>query len=259
MQLSDFHYDIPDELIAATPPAVRGTSRLLVLDRQTGTITDRHYPDVVDYLQAGDVLVINDTKVIKARLITRKPSGGERELVLVEQHGAHDDWFRHKVIYRRKLIAGDILTIGDDTLMVEKIIGNGIALIRSERNLLDIAAEHGTVPLPPYLGRDATAADIERYQTVFARETGSVAAPTASLNMTESTLRQLRDKGVNIVYVTYYMSAWVLFCLFASMMSRSTKCIKNISRFQPPLSRLSNPPNNPAIALLLSVRQSRVP
>lgn len=146
MQLSDFHYDIPDELIAATPPAVRGTSRLLVLDRQTGTITDRYYPDVVDYLQVGDVLVINDTKVIKARLITRKPSGGERELVLVEQHGAHDDWFRHKVIYRRKLIAGDILTIGDDTLMVEKIIGNGIALIRSERNLLDIAAEHGTVP-----------------------------------------------------------------------------------------------------------------
>ena len=189
MQLSDFHYDIPDELIAATPPAVRGTSRLLVLDRQTGTITDRYYPDVVDYLQVGDVLVINDTKVIKARLITRKPSGGERELVLVEQHGARDDWFRHKVIYRRKLIAGDILTIGDDTLMVEKVIGNGIALIRSERNLLDIAAEHGTVPLPPYLGRDATAADIERYQTVFARETGSVAAPTASLNMTESTLR----------------------------------------------------------------------
>ena len=79
MQLSDFHYDIPDELIAATPPTVRGTSRLLVLDHQTGTITDRHYPDVVDYLQAGDVLVINDTKVIKARLITRKPSGGERE------------------------------------------------------------------------------------------------------------------------------------------------------------------------------------
>ena len=149
MQLSDFHYDIPDELIAATPPTVRGTSRLLVLDRQTGTITDRHYPDVVDYLQAGDVLVINDTKVIKARLITRKPSGGERELVLVEQHGAYDDWFRHKVIYRRKLIAGDVLTIGDDTLMVEKVIGDGIALIRSERNLLDIAAEHGTVLYHP--------------------------------------------------------------------------------------------------------------
>ena len=89
--------------------------------------------------------------------------------------------------------------------MVEKIIGNGIALIRSERSLLDIAAEHDTVPLPPYLGRDATAADIERYQTVFAREAGSVAAPTASLNMTEDTLRQLRDKGVNVVYATLHV------------------------------------------------------
>lgn len=258
MQLSDFHYDIPDELIAATPPAVRGTSRLLVLDRQTDTITDRYYPDVVDYLQVGDVLVINDTKVIKARLITRKPSGGERELVLVEQHGARDDWFRHKVIYRRKLIAGDILTIGDDTLMVEKIIGNGIALIRSERNLLDIAAEHGTVPLPPYLGRDATAADNERYQTVFAREAGSVAAPTASLNMTETRYGNCAIK-VSMSYTIRYMSAWVRFCLSVSMTSRSTKCIKNISRSQPPLRRLSNPPNNPAIALSLSVRQSRVP
>lgn len=258
MQLSDFHYDIPDELIAATPPTVRGTSRLLVLDRQTGTITDRHYPDVVDYLQAGDVLVINDTKVIKARLITRKPSGGERELVLVEQHGAHDDWFRHKVIYRRKLIAGDILTIGDDTLTVEKVIGNGIALIRSERNLLDIAAEYGTVPLPPYLGRDATAADIERYQTVFAREVGSVAAPTASLNMTESTLRNCAIK-VSMSCTLHCMSAWVPFCLSASMMSHSTKCIKNFSRFQPLLSRLSSQPNNLAAALSLSVRQSHVP
>ena len=92
MQLSDFHYDIPEELIAVTPPVVRGTSRLLVLDRQTGQIADRHYPDVVEYLQPGDVLVINDTKVIKARLLTHKPSGGERELVLVERHGSTDDW-----------------------------------------------------------------------------------------------------------------------------------------------------------------------
>ena len=162
MQLSDFHYNIPDELIAATPPAVRGTSRLLVLNRQTGEIADRYYADMIDYLQAGDVLVINDTKVIKARLITRRPSGGERELVLVEQHGLDDDWFRHKVIYRRKRNAGDTLLIGDDTLTVEQILGDGIAVIRSQRSLLDLAAEHGTVPLPPYLGRTATVVDIER-------------------------------------------------------------------------------------------------
>lgn len=205
MHLSDFHYTIPEELIAATPPKVRGTSRLLALDRQTGAIGDRAYPDVADYLRTGDVLVINDTKVIKARLITHKPSGGTRELVLVEQHGSTDDWFRHKVIYRRKLTAGDTLLIGDDTLTVEEILGDGIALIRSERSLLDIADEHGTVPLPPYMGREATAADIERYQTVFAKHAGSVAAPTASLNMTESTLQVLRDKGVTVVYATLHV------------------------------------------------------
>lgn len=205
MQLSDFHYDIPEELIAVTPPVVRGTSRLLVLDRQTGQIADRHYPDVVEYLQPGDVLVINDTKVIKARLLTHKPSGGERELVLVERHGSTDDWFRHKVIYRRKLAAGDTLTIGDDTLVVEEIIGDGIAMIRSQRNLLDISEEHGTVPLPPYMGRQATAVDVERYQTVFAKEIGSVAAPTASLNMTEETLQKLRTKGVKVVYATLHV------------------------------------------------------
>ena len=205
MHLSDFHYDIPDELIADQPPTIRGTSRLLVLNRQTGAITDRHYPDVVDYLNAGDVLVINNTKVLKARLITHKPSGGERELVLVEQHGSTDDWFRHKVIYRRKLQAGDELMIGNDTLHVEEIIGDGIAMIRSQRNLLDIANEHGTVPLPPYMNRQATASDIERYQTVFAQKIGSVAAPTASLNMTEDTLQKLRDKGVEVVYATLHV------------------------------------------------------
>lgn len=205
MHLSDFHYTIPEELIAATPPKVRGTSRLLALDRKTGAISDRTYPDIADYLRAGDVLVINDTKVIKARLITHKPSGATRELVLVEQHGHTDDWHRHKVIYRRKLTAGDTLLIGDDILTVEEILGDGIALIRSERNLLDIADEHGTVPLPPYMGREATAADIERYQTVFAKHAGSVAAPTASLNMTEATLQTLRDKGVTVVYATLHV------------------------------------------------------
>ncbi len=205
MQLSDFHYHIPEELIAAHPPEVRGEARLLVLDRQTGEIADRQYPDVVEYLQAGDCLVINDTKVIKARLIAHKPSGGERELVLVEKHGAVDDWHRHKVIYRRKLKAGDELLIGDDKLVVEEICGDGIAVVRAERDLLDIAEEHGSVPLPPYMNRIATADDIERYQTIFAREKGSVAAPTASLNMTEDTLQELKDKGVNVVYATLHV------------------------------------------------------
>ena len=205
MRLSDFHYDIPHELIADQPPAVRGTSRLLALDRRTGAINDRHYPDIVDYLNAGDVLVINDTKVLKARLRARKPSGGERELVLVEQHGSRDDWFRHKVIYRRKLHAGDTLFVGDDELVIEEILGGGIAVVRSQRSLLDIAEEYGSVPLPPYMNRDATPTDIERYQTVFAREIGSVAAPTASLNMTGEILAQLHAKGVIIAHATLHV------------------------------------------------------
>ncbi|MCA9336933.1 tRNA preQ1(34) S-adenosylmethionine ribosyltransferase-isomerase QueA [Candidatus Saccharibacteria bacterium] len=205
MQLSDFHYHIPEELIAAHPPEVRGEARLILLNRETGAITDRMYPDIVDYLQVGDCLVINDTKVIKARLIAHKPSGGERELVLVEKHGAVDDWHRHKVIYRRKLKEGDELLIGSDKLVVEEICGDGIAVVRADRDLLDIADEHGSVPLPPYMNRIATADDIERYQTVFAREKGSVAAPTASLNMTEDTLAKLKAKGVVVVYATLHV------------------------------------------------------
>lgn len=205
MKTSDFHYQVPEELIATMPPVTRGEARLLVLERQTGHIADRHYSDVVEYLETGDALVINDTKVIKARLLAKKPSGGERELVLVEKHGQQDDWHTHKVIYRRRLKAGDELYVGDNKLVVEEILGNGMAVISSERDLLEVAEEHGSVPLPPYMHREATRADIERYQAVFARHAGSVAAPTASLNMTEETLQKLRKKGVRVVYATLHV------------------------------------------------------
>lgn len=205
MQLSDFHYDIPEELIADQPPVVRGQARLLALNRRTGAIADKQYSDIVDYLNPGDVLVINDTKVIKARLIAHKPSGGERELVLVEKHGSSDDWHHHRVLYRRRLKVGDELLIGPHKIIVEEIAGDGVAVVRSDSDLLEIADEHGSVPLPPYMRREATKEDIERYQTVWAREQGSVAAPTASLNMTEETLQKLRDKGVNVVYATLHV------------------------------------------------------
>ena len=206
LQLSDFYYKVPEELIADQPPTVRGEARLLVVHRQDGSIEDRVYADVTDYLRAGDTLIINDTKVIKARLITHKVNGGGvRELILVEKHGSTDDWHRHRVIYRRRLKPGDLLSIGTDTLTVEEVLGNGIAIIKSERDLLELAETYGSVPLPPYMNRAATPADIERYQTVFAREQGSVAAPTASLNMTEQTLAKLRAKEVNIAYATLHV------------------------------------------------------
>lgn len=205
MQLSDFYYDVPESLIANHPPAVRGQSRLLALDRMTGKVDDRTYGDVVDYFSAGDVLVINDTKVINARLIARKPSGGERELVLVEKHGSEDDWHRHRVLYRRSLKAGDTLTVGPHSLVVESIEGDGVAIIRSDHSLLDIAERYGSVPLPPYMRRESSKDDEVRYQTVFARELGSVAAPTASLNMTPETITRLRQKGVVVVYATLHV------------------------------------------------------
>ena len=111
----------------------------------------------------------------------------------------------HKVLYRRKLKAGDELYVNDNRLIVQEILGDGLAVIQSSRDLLEIADEYGSVPLPPYMKRDATAADIERYQSVFAREQGSVAAPTASLNMTADTLAKLRDKGVIVTYATLHV------------------------------------------------------
>lgn len=205
MNTADFHYSLPDDLIATTPPTTRGNARLLVLHKTSGKVEDRTYSDIVEYLEKDDVLVINNTKVIKARLLTTKPSGGKRELVLVEKHGKHDDWHSHKVIYRKRLHEGDILHIGNYQLVVKQLLDDGMAIIESTKDLLEIAEEHGSVPLPPYMRRAATKNDIERYQTVFAKEQGSVAAPTASLNMTHKTIEQLKAKGVVVAYATLHV------------------------------------------------------
>lgn len=205
MKLSDYSYDLPEELIADEPPKVRGTSRLLVLERSTGRLTDSRYADIAQFLEPGDLLVLNDTRVIKARLLATKDNGAERELIILEKHGQADDWHTHKVMYRRKLVAGDTLHIGDAIITVEEILGDGLAIVKSSRDMLELADQHGQVPLPPYMHRDATPMDTERYQTVWAKEKGSVAAPTASLNMTDEILQTLRDKGVRITYLTLHV------------------------------------------------------
>jgi len=205
MQLSDYIYQLPDHLIADQPPAVRGTSRLQVIDRTTGSLTDSHYADIADYLNAGDVLVLNDSKVIKARLSANKANGSVRELIILERHSDDSDWHRHKVMYRRKLSTGDTLTVGEAIITVDEILGGGLAIVSSDHDLLQLTDTHGTVPLPPYMHREATPLDVERYQTVWAQERGSVAAPTASLNMTDEILETLRAKGVKIVYLTLHV------------------------------------------------------
>jgi len=218
MELKDYTYELPEDRIAAHPPKIRGTSRLIALNRKNGEITDSFYKNIADFFEKGDLLILNDTKVIKARLFATKENGAERELVILERHSFDSDWHKHKVMYRGKLKAGNKLFVKNSSpeeknqnqnskaeIVVEEILGDGIAIVSSKADLRELCENFGTVPLPPYMRRDATPLDIERYQTVFAEEKGSVAAPTASLNMTEEILNSLRKKGVEIKYLTLHV------------------------------------------------------
>ena len=201
MLVSDFNYDLPDERIAKFPPKVRGTTRLLVLNRKTGAYEDSYYKNLDDYLNEGDVLILNDTRVMQSRLFTELPDGRKRELVVLERHGDEPQ----RVMYRGKLHDNDKVYINDNEIIITKILGNGIAEVESEIPLAELAEKYGTVPLPPYLHRDATEDDKKRYQTVWAKNMGSAAAPTASLNMTDELLERLRKKGVIIKYLTLHV------------------------------------------------------
>ena len=180
MLVSDYNYDLPEERIAKFPPKERGSTRLLVLNRKTGVIQDSYYRNLDEFLQPGDVLILNDTRVMQSRLFCTLPDGRKRELVVLEKHGDEPQ----RVMYRGKLHEGDKLFInhqGEKNLTIKKILGNGIAEVESNTPLAELAEKYGTVPLPPYLHRDATEDDKKRYQTVWAKQMGSAAAPTASL------------------------------------------------------------------------------
>jgi len=205
MKISDYNYILPQSLIANNPPKIRGSSRLLVLDKKSGGIIDSKYVDISKYLGKGDVLVLNDTKVIKARLMAKDKNGKLREILILEKHSFDSDWYRHSVLYRRKVIVGDELFVGDNKILVDQVIGDGVAIVKSDQDLLDVAEKCGSVPLPPYMKREANKNDVDRYQTVWAKEKGSVAAPTASLNMTDEILTTLRNKGVKVVYLTLHV------------------------------------------------------
>ena len=204
MKVSDYTYELPEGRIALHPPKVRGTSRLLVLNKQTGEIEHRKYTNLVDYLQPSDVVVLNDTKVIKARLIAKNSKGQTRELLLLEDHH-NTNFTRRKTIYRGKIHDGETLDVNGTKIVVEKVMDGGIAEISSSHNILELAEHVGSVPLPPYMHRNATKEDIERYQTVFAKEPGSVAAPTASLNFTKELEEKLLAKGIQIAYLTLHV------------------------------------------------------
>lgn len=209
MLVSDFNYNLPEENIAIRPPKVRGTTRLLVLNRKNGQVTDSKYADLADFLEPGDLIVLNDTRVMRSRVFTELPDGRPRELVVLEKHDGEID----HVMYRGKLHEGDQLTVKNvaddskttDTITIKEILGNGTATVTASRELTDIVADYGNVPLPPYLHRDADKNDIKRYQTIWAKELGSAAAPTASLNMTKELMQKLADKGVQIQYLTLHV------------------------------------------------------
>ena len=212
MDVSEFDFTLPDELIAQHPPARRGDSRLLVLDRQTGGTQHTQFAQIADYLRAGDLLVVNNTKVFPARLLGhRVPSGGSVEALLLEQHGA-DEWsaLMHP---GQKLKAGARAVFERNgariylEVLTRRFFGRRtVRLWTDEGGDIRAAIDRiGHIPLPPYIRRDDTPADRERYQTVYARERGSIAAPTAGLHFTPALLDSLAARGVERAEVTLHV------------------------------------------------------
>ena len=205
MNVEDFDYKFPSSLIAKRPPKIRGQSRLLVLNRANGSLQHKRYEDLLDYVSPGDLVVLNDTKVIKARLLATNSSGQQREFLLLEKHKNDNDWRTHQALYRGQITPKERLKIANAEILIQRLEPGGIAELRSTTDLLELADRLGNVPLPPYMKREATKADIERYQTVFAHQPGSVAAPTASLNFTKTLQQKLQAKGAKIAYLTLHV------------------------------------------------------
>lgn len=205
MQRSDFHYRLPDELIAQRPAAERRGSRLLCLDGQDGTLADRQFADLPGLLRPGDLLVFNDTRVIPARLFGKKESGGAVE-VLVERITGEQEVLAH-VRASKSPKAGSWLTL-EENVEVE-VTGRDGALfaLRFPGPVLELLKRYGRMPLPPYIEREAGEADAERYQTVYASKEGAVAAPTAGLHFDEAMLAHLNEMGVESAYVTLHVGA----------------------------------------------------
>jgi len=205
MKTHDFWYDLPEELIAQTPLQKRDASRLLVLDKCSGQLAHKHFFNITEYLQPGDCLVMNDSRVLPARLLGRRPSGGAVELLLLRDLG--DGRWECLAKPGRKMHVGHSAVFGEGELeaTVEEILedGNRVVRFRYEGIFLEVLAKLGKMPLPPYI--KAELQDQERYQTVYSREVGSAAAPTAGLHFTDELLDQVRAMGVKTAFVTLHV------------------------------------------------------
>ena len=205
MKTHDFWYDLPEELIAQTPLEKRDTSRLMVLDRETGAVTHKPFYDIFDYLQPGDCLVMNDSRVLPARLLGHRPTGGAVEVLLLRDLGGK----KWECLCKpgRKMQVGSEVIFGDGELTAVvtevKDDGNRVVKFRYEGIFLEVLERLGKMPLPPYI--KAELQDQERYQTVYSREVGSAAAPTAGLHWTPELLDKVRAKGVKTAFVTLHV------------------------------------------------------
>lgn len=205
MRTSDFYYDLPEELIAQEPIFPRDASRLLMMHRDSGAVEDRTFRDVLSFLKPGDCLVLNDSRVLPARLYGHRETGAAVELLLLNPYGM-DEW---EVLAGpgKKARPGDVLTFGEGLLTAEvlEIVegGNRRVKFRYDGNFYEILDRIGQMPLPHYIKKELT--DRERYQTVYAKDRGSAAAPTAGLHFTPELLQEIRDKGVDIAFVTLHV------------------------------------------------------
>ena len=205
MQTEDFNYNLPEELIAQTPLKDRASSRLLVMDRYTGELEHKHFSDIKDYLHKGDVLVINDTKVIPARLMgVKEDTGAIIELLLLKDIG--DDRWECLSRPQKRLHIGTIIKFSDNlSAKVEELLPDGVTRVKMLYNgiFLEILDSLGEMPLPPYIHEKLLEKD--RYNTVYAKVEGSAAAPTAGLHFTKELINELKNKGVIITNITLHV------------------------------------------------------
>lgn len=203
----DFDYELPDELIAQTPLKNRSSSRLMVVNRQEHSVTDLHFDRIIDYMQPGDGLVVNETRVIPARIIGEKPeTGGHLEVLLL--HNTEGNQWETLVKPARRAKTGTVIHFGDNGRLKAQVVeeldhGGRIIEFDYEGVFLEILEELGQMPLPPYIKE--TLDDPDRYQTVYAKENGSAAAPTAGLHFTPDLLEQIKEKGIKIIPLTLHV------------------------------------------------------
>ena len=214
MKLSNFNFNLPDELLAEFPAENRDEARLMVINRKEGTIEHKLFKDVIDYFDEGDVMVLNNTKVFPARLYGNKEKTGARiEVFLLRELNAEQRLWDVLVDPARKIRIGNKLYFGDDDSLVAEVIDNTTSRGRTLRFLYDGSYEEfrlklrelGETPIPKYINREVTPEDEERYQTIYATEEGAVAAPTAGLHFSKHLLKRLEIKGVDFAKVTLHI------------------------------------------------------